>query len=352
MSKSDTKQAAIAVYEILKQYSSWEHVLNQNEIRKLLEEEYRIVLSRNTLSDTLRKLAEFYEETDGRIGCTISARSGAKGEDGDYRYGWYFDHNAAKDMLSDEEILILIDTCLYARNLEVKETKELIKKLRRMASLPQKQRMDYLGDIPEKQFNINKMTTKYINLLRGVCSENKGKKQKWVSFFFNFYNAKKELETDGKRHTVLPLAVCEADHRYYLICVAEWNHEALRHYRIDLMTKLKTEEEHAPIDGVPQLREKLHNMSEYMSTHLYMFYDEPVRMELEIPKQNGAFNATFLVDAFGRSDTWSVIRETDETAVVRVVCSPEAMWHFLMQYADKRIRVIKPEKFGKKSEKK
>ena len=71
-----------------------------------------------------------------------------------------------------------------------------------------------------------------------------------------------------------------------------------------------------------------------------MFYDEPTRMKIEIPKVDGIANLTFLVDAFGLEAAWHQEKDKGDSVIVSIICSPNAMKVFLMQYADKNIKVI------------
>lgn len=80
-----------------------------------------------------------------------------------------------------------------------------------------------------------------------------------------------------------------------------------------------------------------------MSEHLYMFYDVPSRIDIEIAKINGKANLTFLADAFGIGDTWSVISHNENSITVRIKCSLDGLKIFMMQYADKDMKIIGPE---------
>lgn len=339
MSRTDSKKAVLATYEVLKRFSSWEQPLSITKIIQYIKMSYDLEVSRNTLTDTLNKLREFYG--DEVVCCSETPRLGSDGQENFYTYGYYFDRDAAKDILTDEDILKLVEVCLYARNLTAKEAKGLIGDLKNIATSHLRKTLDYTDDIPEKQFNTNKKTSDNLRLLHEVISENRGRKQQWVRFWFNYYNADRDL-IQYKDYVVFPLHICEANHKYYLLCAMEGSREKIYHYRIDLMTKLK-KESHRTIDGLEELKKNFsaRDISDYMSSHLYMFYDTPRIMELEIPKSEGEIaNLTFLADAFGLDSRWRVKRESEDAVVIGINCSPNAMKIFIMQYAGRGIRVV------------
>lgn len=233
---TDTKKAVLAIYEILKKYSSEKNRLSKKEIEGYLKNEYNLSSNRNTIKDTLDKLEEFYGEKVIRHNNTEQ-----KKKESNYTYAYYFDREQSEDTLSDEEILQLIDLCLYARNLTAEQAKKLMKDLKKMATLEQRKKINYIDSIPYKQFSIDDNTSSNLKFLRTRIQQNtQSEKQHWVTFNFNYYNEKKQLEPLKNKYTVLPLVICEINHKYYLICFMENrnNNAKAYHYRIDLMTNL------------------------------------------------------------------------------------------------------------------
>ena len=362
MTYVDSKKAVLAIYEILKKYSSKENPLSNVKIGQYFEKiksEYdwnsECKISRNTIKDTLAKLQEFYGEDV--ICCERKERKGANGQENSYTFRYYFNRDKSQDILSDKEIVKLIEMSLSAKNLTAEEAKKLMERLQKMMTKEQKDTVKYIDDIPIKQFNTNKEISNSLEILRTAIAKNREQSKQWVTFDFNYYNEKKQLvprknKKEGekekpRKYRVLPLRIHEVNHKYYLICAMEKGDDyKLYHYRIDLMTDLKVDMVKKTVGELEDLKKRLsaENVSDYISTHLYMFYDEPTRIIIEIPKIGEEVNLTFLVDAFGVGDTWKVIGfKNDNIVKVQIKCSPKAMKIFLMQYADKNIRVVAPD---------
>lgn len=360
MGSRGKKTAIIAIYEILKNYSSKDYPLSNRQISDYLKKNYEISLSRNTIKDNLIKLEELYG--DDVICYQDIERQRADGKEDFYTYRYYFERGKTEDILTDEEIIKLIDVCLYARNLTYQEANDLNKKLRGMMTKEGRKKVNYIDDIPIKQFNENRVTSDNLKILREVIAKNREQKQQWVTFHFNYYNEKKQLvpleykkgrkKSKPREYRVLPLRICERNHKYYLVCAMkickkDEDHKKkidykLYHYRIDLMTNLKDGSARESVKDLEELKKRLsaEHISDYISSHLYMFYDEPTRMKIEIPKVNGIANLTFLVDAFGLEAAWHQEKDKGDSVIVSIICSPNAMKVFLMQYADKNIKVI------------
>lgn len=357
---SRKKNGLIAIYEILKKYSSKDRTLKNSDIIKYLQQDYGISLNRNTIKNNLAALQEFYG--DNIICWDLTERQRGDGNDNFYTSKHYLEREETKDILTDEEIKKLIDVCLYARNLTYEEANHLNRKLHKMMTKAGSDTVRYMEDIPIKQFNMNRETSKNLRILREVIAKNGEQQQQWVTFHFNYYNEKKELvplkDTKGnnqsqiKEYKVLPIRICEANHKYYLVCTMEPNKRQrsdqkdnpykLYHYRIDLMTHLKAEKSMNTNKELEDAKKEwsAEHISDYISSHLYMFYDEPTRIYIEVPRVDGIINLTFLADAFGVKAQWHTISSDEEGAIVEVKCSPNAMKVFLMQYADKNIRVV------------
>ena len=114
MTYVDSKKAVLAIYEILKKYSSKENPLSNVKIGQYFEKiksEYdwnsECKISRNTIKDTLAKLQEFYGEDV--ICCERKERKGANGQENSYTFRYYFNRDKSQDILSDKEIVKLIE---------------------------------------------------------------------------------------------------------------------------------------------------------------------------------------------------------------------------------------------------
>jgi hypothetical protein len=169
-----------------------------------------------------------------------------------------------------------------------------------------------------------------------------------IQFTFNGYNRNHELETrtirtaNGK-YTVSPYYIVIYQEFYYLLGAFD-NPDKPNIYRIDLMTEVEMAVDEKgkwietwPIRRVPGLptRDKW-NPELFMREHLYMFYDEPRNVTLQIRNTD----YTFLHDWFG--DTYSARRTPSGKEgydLVDVRCPTDAMVHFALQWSD-RVEVM------------
>jgi hypothetical protein len=169
-----------------------------------------------------------------------------------------------------------------------------------------------------------------------------------IQFTFNGYNRNHELETrtirtaNGK-YTVSPYYIVIYQEFYYLLGAFD-NPDKPNIYRIDLMTEVEMAVDEKgkrietwPIRRVPGLptRDKW-NPELFMREHLYMFYDEPRNVTLQIRNTD----YTFLHDWFG--DTYSARRTPSGKEgydLVDVRCTTDAMVHFALQWSD-RVEVM------------
>lgn len=337
----DSKTAVLAVLDILKKYSDAKHPLSITKILEIMSsEKYAITANRDTVKDTLSKIQQFYG--DDIIRCETTERSTQDFKNTNtYTYRYYYNRN-----ISDEDLQILIDNIMFSKMITKEKVEEFTKKLKGYASEDFQKKLNYLHMIPDKQYTLNKLTIDNISLIHQVIYENRNRrydKEKRIIFNFNGYGSDKELHITRKEpYMVLPLRVCEANHRYYLICYSEGK-DNLLHYRIDLMTNLK-EQQFCGLERNEKKERLINNLSartvsEYMSEHLYMFYGDSKLIELEIQKDKGDAGMTFLFDAFGAN--WNVIREDNNKVMVSVRCTVDAMKIWVMQYINK-VKVIGP----------
>lgn len=345
-SRIDSKLGVLAVLDILKKKSDEKHRLAINEILEIMESEgYTNIPGRDTVKNTLSKLQEFYGEDI--INCSRTERN--KNDDkkcNEYTYNYYYN-----PIISNEDLQILIDNVMFSKMMTKEKVKDLTKKLKGYATEEFQKKLNYLDMIPDKQYTINKLTIDNITTIHQVIYENRNRshnKEKRIIFNFNGYGSDKKLHEKRKElYTLLPLRICEANHRYYLICYVEGK-DNLSHYRIDLMTNLSVKE----FCGIQKNEKKEQlinnlsskNISDYMSEHLYMFYGDAKRIEIEIQKDRNNANMTFLFDSFGSN--WNIVKEDDNKITVSVNCTVEAMKIWVMQYID-TVKVVGPHEVKK-----
>lgn len=337
----DSKTAVLAVLDILKKHSDEKHPLSIMKILEVMSsKKYELIANRDTVKDTLSKIQEYYG--DDVIKCETTERNAKDDKKANtYKYRYYYNRN-----ISDEDLQILINNVMFSKMMTKEKVKELTRKLKDCATEDFQKKLNYLDMIPDKQFTLNRLTLDNIAEIHKVIYENRNRrydKERRIIFNFNGYGADKKLHKIRKEpYTVLPLRICEVNHRYYLICYSDGK-DNLSHYRIDLMTNLR-EEQFCGLEKNEKKERLINNLSaknvsDYMCEHLYMFYGDSKRIELEVQKDKGDASLTFLFDAFGTN--WNVIKEDDNKVTVSVRCTVDAMKIWVMQYINK-IKVVGP----------
>ncbi len=352
-SRVNARITTLAVLEILKTQTDINKKLGINDIVRILKLQHDINTNRDTVKRILADLQEFYQDN---IMCDMTKRV-LKNEDdctNYYTYNYYY-----KKLFSDEEIQFLINDVLFSKMRTKEQVKELTDKLKTMASLDcRKNKLGYTMYIPDKQYTLNDKVQRNISVINDVITfnGNSNSKEAWINFTFNGYGDDKELHSTGDGYKIYPICICEANQNYYLVGYMYGKY--LSHYRIDLMTNLKiqqvarenNEDRQAAINSFKQTP-----ISEYLSSHPYMFYESDKNSIKNItirikknPKKPQA-SMTFLYNVFGRS--WEVVKGTDNENFVdvRIRCLTNAMYIFVKQYIED-VEVINPPDIKKEIE--
>ena len=348
--KSDSKRAVLAVLEILKKYTDADHPISNAQIRAILEKEHGIKKHRDTIKNTLEELVDFYGDN------IIKRKITDLSEESDYTYNYYY-----SQLFSNEELHVLINSVMFAKMLTDDQVKRLTKSLKSLATEHFIKELDYINTLPDKQYTINKRTINNFMKILKIIYENKHKatnSEKRIRFQFNNYGVDDSgnatlSKSSAKKHELLPLRICEVNHRYYLIGYMEGKMQ-LYHYRIDLITDIE-EKEYTGLEK-NNIKEKLINslttktVSQYMSEHFYMFFGDAKEIIIEINSNNGFSpdgGYTLLFDTFG--ENWRLIEKKKDSIKVSVRCVVDAMKILVMQYID-RIKVIGPPDIKKEIE--
>lgn len=344
--KVDSKRTVLAVLEILKKYTDINNPISNSDIRKILEKEYKLTKHRDTVKNTLTNLVDFYKDI---ITCKIPKQNeDGKNKDITYTYDYYYNQ-----LFSNEELQVLINSVIFSKMLTDDQVKKLSNSLKSLATEHFKKELNYINTVPDKQYTINKRTIHNFTKILKIINDNKqksGDNEKRIRFQFNNYGVDDSGKTtlsksSAFKHELLPLRICEVNHRYYLIGYMEGKMQ-LYHYRIDLITGLE-EKEYTGLEK-NDIKEKLINslttntVSQYMSEHFYMFFGDAKEIIIEI-NSNNAFSPdggyTMLFDTFG--ENWRLIEKKKDSIKVSVRCVVDAMKILVMQYID-RIKVVGP----------
>lgn len=302
------KNLNILILEVLRLYSDCDHSLTQQDIIKLLNHNYGISCDRRSVKANILALRE--------LGYDISMENGYK---------------LVSREFDDAELRILIDSVLFSKSISTRQAKDLIGKLRGLASNYFNAKVNHVSNLPDLNRTLNKQAMYDLDTLNDAISA----KHK-VSFVYNDIDIDFKLKPRKEEpYIVNPYQIVAANGRFYLIGNYD-KYNNVSHYRIDRMTNVIDLGERAkPIKQVTGLEKGL-NLPKHMAEHIYMFSGPSIIIKLKTTKD--MFSE--IVDWFGKD---IVVREQDdESIIVRVNCNENAMRYWALQYGP-YVTVIEPE---------
>lgn len=264
------KRALLGILEILKENTSEEKRLTIKEIGKALKMRYDIAISRNTVKDSLRVLADFYGADT--ICCKESSRGGTK-----YTTQYFY-----KEPMTEEQID---------------------------------------GKLKKIQ-NIIKNTKSQENLA--------GRNQEiWIKFRLYGYGLDNELHPFGEKTEGYPIKVFENMGKYYLAIT--FDGKKTYNYRVDLIENIEEVKKKSSLDS--HLIEKIRNKDNDsdIQKHPLSFSGDSRGFKIEAKYYGGNPDngLTYLHDIFG---SWLVMEKGEKSAKVFVYCTESAMEILLRQY--------------------
>lgn len=301
------KMLNMLILEILQKYSDENHALTQQEIIRLLKQNYAMECDRRSVKNNVLSLQE--------MGYDISMEKG-------YRL-------MSRDF-DDSELRILIDSVLFSKSISTRQAKGLIEKIRDHASNYFNAKVSHVCNLPDLPRTANKQAMYALDAINDAISE-----KRKISFVYN------EMGTDFKLHPtrkepfiVNPYQIVANNGRFYIIANYD-KYENIIHFRVDKMTDVRVLEEKAkPMKQIPELKDGL-NLPKHMAEHMYMFSGESVPVKLETTEDM----MQELVDWFGSDFRVEKIGEGRIRA--RVVCNQKAMRFWALQYGP-YVEVVEP----------
>lgn len=309
------KLALIRILQILRKHSSFEHPLKQEDIAKLLESEYGIILERKAISRNISLLKE--------AGYGIEST----------REGSFLDERE----FEDSELRMLIDGVLSSKHITAKHSKELIEKLCSMSNKYFRSHVKNIYSVNDWSKTDNQALFYNIELIDDAIESGKQ-----IRFDYNKYGIDKKLHKT-KSHRVSPYQLILHNQRYYLMSRSEHWHN-LAYFRLDRITNMTITD--IPLVPVTEM-EGFENGISYKvlaSSLPYMYTDRVQQIEFIANKET----IDQIVDWFG---TDIKLTELDEKKVkVNLKASPNAMEYWAMQYLNV-VEIIKPAELREKIKK-
>ena len=293
------KMLNMLILEILKAYSDENHRLTQQEILRLLKDNYDMECDRRSVRNNIECLQELGYDIVNEKGYYLAARE--------------FD---------DAELRMLIDSVLFSKHLTQEQAKRLIDKLCGQANRYFSAKVSSIRILPDLQHGDNKKMMYALDTLNDAIAE-----RKKVSFIYNFYG--KDFKLHPKRETpyvVSPYQIVANNGKFYLICNSD-NYDTLGHYRLDKMSDVEILEEEVKSEKVIKDFDKGFNLPRHMAEHIYMFDGESVRIKLRVPEHM----MNEMVDWFGKEFK---ILPSSEKGMMEIIfyCNEKAMLYWALQY--------------------
>ncbi len=310
------KMLNMLILEILRNYTDEEHSLTQKEIIKLLELNYGMECDRRSVKNNVLSLKELGED----CGFEISMEKGYK---------------LLSREFDDAELRILIDSVLFSKSISTRQAKDLIKKIRKLASKYFNAKVSHVYNLPELNRTINKQVMYSMDTINDAIAE-----KRKISFIYN------DIGTDFKLHPrreepylVNPYQIVANNGRFYLISNYD-KYDNVAHFRIDRMTDVRElEEKVKPIKEIPELDGRL-DLPKHMAEHIYMFSGSSISIKLSTT----ADMMSELVDWFGTD--FRILEKDGDRIIVRLNCNENAMRFWALQYGP-YVEVLEPESLRK-----
>ena len=304
----DKKVLNMMILEVLEQYTDSDHRLTQQKIVDLLEKNYGVPCTRQTVKNNLMLL--------GEMGYEISMEGGI----------CLMSHK-----FENAELRMLIDSVLFSRTLSGKQAKRLVEKLTGLGNKYFRAKVKHVCHLPKLIHSDNKQVLLNLDVLNDAIEQ-----ERKVRFTYNSYGKDFQLHPRRKDpYIVNPYQMVANQGRYYLLCSYDAGNR-LSHYRLDYMTKLEMLD--AKVEPIDQMEDFVqgYSLPKHMEEHIYMFSGPSVQVKMRVSEHMiGA-----LIDWFGKK--FRIVQEEADKLIVFVVCNQQAMRYWALQYGQ-YAEILEPE---------
>lgn len=306
--RQDKKALNMLILEVLEQYTDRDHRLTQQEIVDLLEKNYGVPCTRQTVKNNLMLLGEMGYEISMEGGICLMSRQ-----------------------FENAELRMLIDSVLFSRTLSGEEAERLIKKLTAFGNKYFHAKVKHVCHLPKLIHSDNTDVLQNLDVLNDAIEQ--GRK---VRFTYNSYGKDFQLHPRRKKpYIVNPYQMVANQGRYYLLCSYDTSNR-LSHYRLDYMTKLEMLDE--KVKSMDQMEDFVqgYSLPKHMAEHIYMFSGPSVQVKMRVSEHMiGA-----LIDWFGKK--FRIVQEEADKLIVSVACNEMAMKYWALQYGQ-YAEILEPE---------
>ncbi len=302
------KLALIRIWQILKQYSDYDHPLTQDDIAERLEREYGIIVERKTISRNLSLLKE--------AGVDIESRRG----------GSYIELRE----FEDSELKLLIDGVLCSKHINPVHSADLIEKLCGLSNKYFRSHVKNIHSVHEWNKTENKALFFNIEMIDTAIEEGKQ-----LQYDYNKYGIDKKLHKSSFQRVTPYLLILHNQHYYLMAYSSYW--ENMVFHRVDRISNITfCDQPIKPLCDVPGYENGI-DYKKLSSTMPYMYADSPERIQFVTED----WMADQVIDWFGTDITIDTIDDSKKIQV-SLYASPNAMEHWAMQYLN-YVEIIAPE---------
>ena len=306
--RQDKKALNMMILEVLEQYTDRDHRLTQQEIVDLLEKNYGVPCTRQTVKNNLMLLGEMGYEISMEGGIYLMSRQ-----------------------FENAELRMLIDSVLFSRTLSGEEAERLIKKLTAFGNKYFHAKVKHVCHLPKLIHSDNNQVLLNLDVLNDAIEQ-----EQKVRFTYNSYGKDFQLHPRRKEpYIVNPYQMVANQGRYYLLCSYDTSNR-LSHYRLDYMTKLEMLDE--KVKSMDQMEDFVqgYSLPKHMAEHIYMFSGPSVQVKMRVSEHMiGA-----LIDWFGKK--FRIVQEEADKLIVSVACNEMAMKYWALQYGQ-YAEILEPE---------
>ena len=238
----DKKFLNMRLLELLEQHTDSDHRLTQQKIVDLLETNYGIRCTRQTVKNNLMLLKDMGYEISLQGSVCLMSRQ-----------------------FEDAELRMLIDSVLFSRTLSGKQAKRLVEKLTGLGNKYFRAKVKHVCHLPKLIHSDNKQVLLNLDVLNDAIEQ--GRK---VRFTYNSYGKDFQLHPRRKEpYIVDPYQMVANQGRYYLLCSYDTSNR-LSHYRLDYMTKLEMLD--AKVEPMDQMEDFVqgYSLPKHMAEHIYI----------------------------------------------------------------------------------
>ena len=302
------KLALLRIWQILREYSDYDHPMTQEDISERLDRDYGIVLERKAVSRNLSLLEEAGIEIGSvRAGCFIESRE-----------------------FEDAELRMLIDGVLSSKHITAKHSKDLIERLCSQSNKYFKSHVKNIYSVNDWSKTDNQALFYNIEVIDQAIEQGV-----MVSYDYNKYGADKKLHKSSYQR-VSPYQMILHNQRYYLMAYNAFFGNMVFH-RLDHITNIKLRPEHPLVDiRTVKGYESGLNYKDLSSTMPYFFTDKPER--ITFTADNGIIDQ--IIEWFGKDVR--MLKKDEDHVEVTLTASPNAMEYWALQFLD-HVEVTAPE---------